>query len=85
MLWNIISNMRSCLCPCLKIYNSLLRTWVQGCLKVCQYYQCRVLSDLSLCHLCPLQVLPVLPAVVPVLLEALSGMEDARLNYVEQV
>eukprot|EP00882_Tetradesmus_deserticola_P033838 GHRQ01038690.1.p1 GENE.GHRQ01038690.1~~GHRQ01038690.1.p1 ORF type:complete len:256 (+),score=98.84 GHRQ01038690.1:290-1057(+) len=31
------------------------------------------------------QVLPVLPAVVPVLLEALSGMEDARLNYVEQV
>eukprot|EP00878_Enallax_costatus_P009355 GHUV01009777.1.p1 GENE.GHUV01009777.1~~GHUV01009777.1.p1 ORF type:complete len:703 (+),score=264.85 GHUV01009777.1:111-2219(+) len=30
------------------------------------------------------QVLPVLPAVVPVLLEALSGMEDARLNYVEQ-
>jgi hypothetical protein len=32
-----------------------------------------------------LQVLPVLPAVVPVLLEALSGMEDARLNYVEQV
>ncbi|WIA23756.1 hypothetical protein OEZ85_000433 [Tetradesmus obliquus] len=30
------------------------------------------------------QVLPVLPGVVPVLLEALSGMEDARLNYVEQ-
>ncbi|KAF6252864.1 armadillo-type protein [Scenedesmus sp. NREL 46B-D3] len=30
------------------------------------------------------QVLPVLPSVVPVLLEALSGMEDARLNYVEQ-
>lgn len=26
----------------------------------------------------------MLPAVVPVLLEALSGMEDARLNYVEQ-
>jgi len=31
------------------------------------------------------QVLPVLPVVVPVLLEALSGLEDARLNYVEQV
>jgi hypothetical protein len=31
------------------------------------------------------QVLPVLQSVVPVLLEALSGMEDARLNYVEQV
>jgi hypothetical protein len=31
------------------------------------------------------QVLPVLASVVPVLLEALSGMEDARLNYVEQV
>jgi hypothetical protein len=30
-------------------------------------------------------VLPVLPVVVPVLLEALSGLEDARLNYVEQV
>ena len=32
-----------------------------------------------------MQVLPVLPVVVPVLLEALSGLEDARLNYVEQV
>ena len=30
-------------------------------------------------------VRPVLPALVPVLLEALSGMEDMRLNYVEQV
>jgi hypothetical protein len=30
-------------------------------------------------------VLPVLPVVVPVLLEALSGLEDARLNYIEQV
>ena len=27
----------------------------------------------------------MLPLVVPVLLEALSGLEDARLNYVEQV
>ncbi len=32
-----------------------------------------------------LQLLPVLPIVVPVLLEALSGFEDARMNYVEQV
>lgn len=28
---------------------------------------------------------PLLPALVPVLLESLSGLEDARLNYVEQV
>lgn len=34
---------------------------------------------------CGVQVLPVMPTVVPVLLEALSGLEDARLNYVEQV
>jgi hypothetical protein len=32
-----------------------------------------------------MQVLLVMPVVVPVLLEALSGLEDARLNYVEQV
>lgn len=31
------------------------------------------------------QVRPLLPALVPVLLESLSGLEDARLNYVEQV
>jgi hypothetical protein len=30
-------------------------------------------------------VRPLLPALVPVLLESLSGLEDARLNYVEQV
>jgi hypothetical protein len=40
---------------------------------------------LPLLALVCVQVLPVLPSVVPVLLEALSGMEDARLNYVEQV
>lgn len=40
---------------------------------------------LTLSHALCCQVLPVLPVVVPVLLEALSGLEDARLNYVEQV
>ena len=30
------------------------------------------------------EVRPHLPALVPALLEALSGLEDARLNYVEQ-
>jgi hypothetical protein len=44
-----------------------------------------VVPNMHCCFCCCFQVLPVLPAVVPVLLEALSGMEDARLNYVEQV
>jgi hypothetical protein len=32
----------------------------------------------------PLQVSPHLPRLVPALLEALSSLEDARLNYIEQ-